>query len=47
MGEQTDEAAFMADSQVPWGVEALSGAITKPAGQSVDLGADALLRAPR
>jgi pimeloyl-ACP methyl ester carboxylesterase len=26
-----DLAAFMADSQVPWGVEALSGAITKPA----------------
>jgi pimeloyl-ACP methyl ester carboxylesterase len=26
-----DEAAFMADSQVPWGVEALSGAITAPA----------------
>jgi pimeloyl-ACP methyl ester carboxylesterase len=27
----TEEAAFMADSQVPWGVEALSGAITEPA----------------
>jgi pimeloyl-ACP methyl ester carboxylesterase len=27
----TDEAAFMADSQVPWGIEALSGAITEPA----------------
>src|SRR3954453_11478997 len=26
-----DEAAFMADSQVPWGVEALNGAITDPA----------------
>jgi pimeloyl-ACP methyl ester carboxylesterase len=26
-----DQAAFMADSQVPWGVEALSGAITQPA----------------
>ena len=26
-----DAAAFMADSQVPWGVEALSGAITQPA----------------
>ena len=26
-----DKAAFMADSQVPWGVEALSGAITRPA----------------
>ena len=26
-----DKAAFMADSQVPWGVEALGGAISKPA----------------
>jgi pimeloyl-ACP methyl ester carboxylesterase len=26
-----DEAAFMADSQVPWGVAALSGAVTTPA----------------
>jgi pimeloyl-ACP methyl ester carboxylesterase len=26
-----EEAAFMADSQVPWGVEALSGTITEPA----------------
>ena len=26
-----DKAAFMADSQVPWGVEALSESITKPA----------------
>jgi pimeloyl-ACP methyl ester carboxylesterase len=26
-----DKAAFMADSQVPWGVEALSGAISEPA----------------
>jgi pimeloyl-ACP methyl ester carboxylesterase len=26
-----DAAAFMADSQVPWGVEALSGAISQPA----------------
>jgi pimeloyl-ACP methyl ester carboxylesterase len=26
-----DKAAFMADSQVPWGVEALSGAISQPA----------------
>src|SRR6266576_1317493 len=26
-----DAAAFMADSQVPWGVEALSGAINEPA----------------
>jgi pimeloyl-ACP methyl ester carboxylesterase len=28
---ETEKAAFMADSQVPWGVEALSGAITAPA----------------
>src|SRR5215203_3640478 len=27
-------AAFMADSQVPWGVEALSGSITEPAWKS-------------
>jgi pimeloyl-ACP methyl ester carboxylesterase len=26
-----DDAAFMADSQVPWGVDALGGAITEPA----------------
>src|SRR5437868_1734932 len=26
-------AAFMADSQVPWGVEALAGAVTRPAWQ--------------
>jgi pimeloyl-ACP methyl ester carboxylesterase len=26
-----EQAAFMADSQVPWGVEALSGAVTTPA----------------
>ena len=26
-----DRAAFMADSQVPWGVEALSGTISEPA----------------
>src|SRR5208283_6053062 len=26
-----EKAAFMADSQVPWGVEALSGAVTVPA----------------
>jgi pimeloyl-ACP methyl ester carboxylesterase len=26
-----DTASFMADSQVPWGVQALSGAITQPA----------------
>jgi pimeloyl-ACP methyl ester carboxylesterase len=29
-----DDAAFMADSQVPWGVEALSGAISEPAWRS-------------
>jgi pimeloyl-ACP methyl ester carboxylesterase len=29
-----DAAAFMADSQVPWGVEALNGAISKPAWKS-------------
>ena len=28
------KAAFMADSQVPWGVEALAGAITEPACKS-------------
>lgn len=27
----SDLAAFMADSQVPWGLEALNGAVTKPA----------------
>jgi pimeloyl-ACP methyl ester carboxylesterase len=26
-----DQAAFMADSQVPWGVEALAGSVTEPA----------------
>ena len=29
-----DEAEFMADSQVPWGVEALGGAVTEPAWKS-------------
>jgi pimeloyl-ACP methyl ester carboxylesterase len=29
-----NEAAFMADSQVPWGVEALNGTITEPAWRS-------------
>jgi pimeloyl-ACP methyl ester carboxylesterase len=29
-----DEAAFMADSQVPWGIGALSGAVTTPAWRS-------------
>src|SRR3954466_15573153 len=29
-----DDAAFMADSQVPWGVEALAGAVTEPAWRS-------------
>jgi pimeloyl-ACP methyl ester carboxylesterase len=28
---EEERAAFMADSQVPWGVEALSGAISEPA----------------
>src|SRR6266851_4866167 len=28
---KADEAAFMADSQVPWGVDALGGTITEPA----------------
>jgi pimeloyl-ACP methyl ester carboxylesterase len=27
----TDQAAFMADSQVPWGVDALNGTISEPA----------------
>ncbi|MCX4911655.1 alpha/beta fold hydrolase [Streptomyces sp. NBC_00878] len=27
----SEEAAFMADSQVPWGVDALNGAVTEPA----------------
>jgi pimeloyl-ACP methyl ester carboxylesterase len=29
-----DMAAFMADSQVPWGLDALSGAVTEPAWKS-------------
>ena len=29
-----DRAAFMADSQVPWGVEALNGAVSEPAWRS-------------
>ncbi|MFG1784074.1 alpha/beta fold hydrolase [Rhodococcus oryzae] len=29
-----DEAAFMADSQVPWGLDALGGAVTTPAWRS-------------
>ena len=29
-----DEAAFMADSQVPWGVEALGGTVSEPAWRS-------------
>lgn len=28
---EPDTAAFMADSQVPWGIEALSGQVTEPA----------------
>ena len=31
---QPAEAAFMADSQVPWGVNALSGTVTEPAWKS-------------
>ena len=31
---KAEKAAFMADSQVPWGVEALSGAVSKPAWKS-------------
>jgi pimeloyl-ACP methyl ester carboxylesterase len=31
---EADKAAFMADSQVPWGVGALSGAISEPAWKS-------------
>src|SRR5215813_12881408 len=31
---EEEMAAFMADSQVPWGVEALSGAISEPAWKS-------------
>jgi pimeloyl-ACP methyl ester carboxylesterase len=31
---EPDKAAFMADSQVPWGIEALSGTISKPAWRS-------------
>src|SRR5262249_43031374 len=29
-----DKAAFMADSQVPWGLDALNGAVTEPAWKS-------------
>src|SRR5437762_5429848 len=31
---ETEKAAFMADSQVPWGVEALAGEISQPAWKS-------------
>ena len=31
---ETDAASFMADSQVPWGVAALTGAVTEPAWRS-------------
>ena len=31
---EAEKAAFMADSQVPWGLEALGGTITKPAWSS-------------
>jgi pimeloyl-ACP methyl ester carboxylesterase len=30
-GVDADKAAFMADSQVPWGLQALSGKISEPA----------------
>src|SRR5262245_42107967 len=30
----TDAASFMADSQVPWGLDALNGAVTEPAWRS-------------
>jgi pimeloyl-ACP methyl ester carboxylesterase len=30
----SDMAAFMADSQVPWGLDALGGAVSEPAGKS-------------
>jgi hypothetical protein len=33
-----DAASFMADSQVPWGVEALSGAINQPAWRTIQAG---------
>lgn len=31
---RSDDAAFMADSQVPWGVQALAGTVTTPAWRS-------------
>jgi len=31
---EADMASFMADSQVPWGVDALSGAVSQPAWKS-------------
>jgi alpha/beta hydrolase family protein len=31
IGLPTDLAAFMADSQVPWGVDALGGQVSEPA----------------
>src|ERR671922_1105778 len=31
---EADDAAFMADSQVPWGLEALNGTVTDPAWRS-------------
>ena len=33
-GDSSKTAAFMADSQVPWGVDALGGAVTEPAWKS-------------
>ena len=34
----TDLAAFMADSQVPWGVDALGGTISEPAWRTKQAG---------
>ena len=33
-----EEAAFMADSQVPWGIDALGGTISEPAWRSKKVG---------
>ena len=33
-----EESAFMADSQVPWGVDALSGAVSRPAWRASRVG---------
>ena len=34
---KTETAEFMANSQVPWGVAALGGAVTQPASVSADV----------